>query len=320
MKSLWVFPLLIFSLFACKSKKAGTDEETMKVGDFMQLFPEKNLPFSISDSGLAKLKTDSSYISYKLLAQFVGDSVLTKQFGKNTKPKIYPLARVSQKKGETYLFLETVAPAKRSAYLLAFDKDENYKAILPLIINDGDPKTSQSAAMDARYTISVNKQRKKPNGELGYKRDAYVYNNVGTFTLILTESNESPVTAGEIINPVDTLPRKSKYSADYVKDKRNFISVRDGRKPSVMRFFVHFEKDNGTCKGELRGEANYVKPNVAIFRESGDPCVLEFTFSATSITMKELEGCGNYRDIRCFFEGSFPRKKETKSKSAPKKK
>ncbi|HKP32418.1 MAG TPA: hypothetical protein VJT83_06810, partial [Chitinophagaceae bacterium] len=197
---------------------------------------------------------------------------------------------------------------------------EKYRAMLPLVINDGDPKTSQNATMDARYTISVNKQRKKPNGELGYKRDAYVYNNIGTFTLIMTESNESPVAAGEIINPVDTLPKKNKYSADYGKDKRNIISIRDGRKPSLMRFFVHFEKDNGTCKGELRGEASFVKPNVAIFRESGDPCVLEFTFSASSISMKELEGCGNYRDIRCFFEGSFPRKKEPKPKPTPKKK
>ena len=320
MKSLLLFPLLIFSLCACKNKQAGSDEETMEVADFMELFPEKNLPFSISDSGLAKRKIDSSYISYKLLAQFVGDSTLIKQFGKTTKPRLYPLARVSQKKGETYLFLESITPARRSAYIMAFDKDEKYKAILPLIINDGDPKTYQNAAMDARYTISVNKQRKKPNGEMGYKRDAYVYNNVGTFTLILTESNESPVTAGEIINPIDTLSRKNKYSADYVKDKRNIISVRDGRKASLMRFFIHFEKDNGTCKGEFRGEATFVKPNVAIFRESGDPCVLEFTFSATSISMKELEGCGNYRDIKCFFEGSFPRKKEAKSKSAPKKK
>ena len=320
MKSRWLFPLLILSLFACKNKQAGSDEEVMEVADFMELFPEKKLPFTISDSGLAKRKIDSSYISYKLLAQFVGDSTLIKQFGKTTKPRLYPLARVAPKKGETYLFLESITPARRSAYILAFDKEKKYKAILPLIINDGDPRTYQNAGMDARYTISVNKQRKKPTGELGYKRDAYVYNNIGTFTLILTESNESPVTDGEIINPVDTLPRKNKYSADYVKDKRNFISVRDGRKASVMRFFVHFEKDKGTCKGELRGEASFVKPNVAIFRESGDPCVLEFTFSASAITMKELEGCGNYRDIRCFFEGSFPRKKEVKSKPTPKKK
>jgi hypothetical protein len=35
--------------------------------------------------------------------------------------------------------------------------------------------------------------------------------------------------------------------------------------------------------------------------------------------MKEVEGCGSYRDIKCFFEGSFPKKKEVKPK-APKKK
>jgi len=318
MNTRWLYLLTLIAFFACKSKPSANGDEPIDIDDFVAMFPEKKLPYSLADADLGKKKSDSGSISYKVLSQFIADSTLNKHFGKNTKAKFNPLARISTKKAETYLIFETLA--KKSAYLLAFDKNDQFKAILPLIINDGDPQTSQTAGMDARYTISVNKQRKKENGELGYKRDAYVYNNAGSFTLIMTESNESPVTAGEVINPVDTLPRKNKYSADYVKDRRNFISVRDGYKASVMRFFVHFERDKGTCKGELRGEASFVKPNVAIFRESGDPCVLEFTFSTSSVSMKELQGCGNYRDIRCFFEGSYPRKKEVKPKASSKKK
>ena len=76
--------------------------------------------------------------------------------------------------------------------------------------------------------------------------------------------------------------------------------------------------EKGTCKGELRGEASITSPNVAVYRENGDPCVLQFTFGANAVTMKEVQGCGNYRDIKCFFEGTYPRKKE-KPKPAKKK-
>jgi hypothetical protein len=30
--------------------------------------------------------------------------------------------------------------------------------------------------------------------------------------------------------------------------------------------------------------------------------------------MKELEGCGNHRDIKCFFEGVYIKQKELKKK------
>jgi hypothetical protein len=35
--------------------------------------------------------------------------------------------------------------------------------------------------------------------------------------------------------------------------------------------------------------------------------------------MKETGACGTYRDIKCFFEGSFPKKKAAKAKKANKK-
>jgi len=30
--------------------------------------------------------------------------------------------------------------------------------------------------------------------------------------------------------------------------------------------------------------------------------------------MKEVEGCGSYRDIKCFFDGVFPKKKKKETK------
>ncbi|HEV9036965.1 MAG TPA: hypothetical protein VGQ51_10100, partial [Puia sp.] len=74
-------------------------------------------------------------------------------------------------------------------------------------------------------------------------------------------------------------------------------------------FFVHFEKDDGTCKGELKGEAKFVSPGVARYRSYSDPCAIEFTFIPEGVSLKEIGGCGVHRDIRCYFEGYFERRK-----------
>ena len=308
MKFGWAILLIPFML-GCGNKKSSNDSGAMDVQDFFKLFRSVKLPYTLTDTSLTKLAKDTPIISDELLAQFVSDTVLVKQFG-SAKPKIYPAGKVGVRKGETYLFAKAISGAKKVAYLFTFDKENKFRAALPLIVSDSDPQTSQVSAMDSKYTISINSQRKKANGELGYKREAYVYNNIGVYTLILTETNEDITSTADIINPLDSLPRKNKLSGDYVFDKRNLVSVRDGRHPTQLRFFVHFEKDKGNCKGELRGEADLTSPTVAVYRENGDPCVLEFTFGTNTVSMKEVQGCGNYRDIKCFFEGTYVRKKE----------
>jgi len=317
MKFGWVF-VLVPLITGCSTKKnSGEDEAAMDVKDFFAFFRAVKPPYTISDSSFNHLSKDTPVIQREIFTQFVDDTVLAKNFG-NAKPKIYPAGRVSAKKAETYLFAKAISGTRKVAYMLVFDKENIFKAALPLVILDDDPQSVQTASMDSKYTIAINRQRKKPNGDLGYKREAYIYNNIGVFTLILTESNDDLAVTSDVINPIDTLPKKNKLSGDYFVDKRNFVAVRDGRKPSELRFFVHFEKSKGTCKGELRGEAAIVKPNIAEYRESGDPCVLQFTFGANDLSMKEVHGCGNYRDSKCFFEGVYPRKKE-KSKPAKKK-
>lgn len=315
MKHPWLLAITLFVLVACKSKPTKlTDDQTVSSDEFVEFFPEMTLPYAIADTSLLKKNNDSSVIGNKIFTQIVGDTVLKHVFGSKGKPKIYPIGRVPVKKAETYLFIKAISPDKKAAYLLTFDKTNKFTASLPLLVLDGDPQTSQTAGMDSRYTISLNRQRKKTDGSAIYHRDAYVYNSAGVYTLILTESNDDVVAKTDVVNPLDTFAHKHKYSGDYIKDKRNMIAVRDGKNAKTMRFFVHFENDKGACRGELRGEAVYTQPNIAVYRESGDPCVLQFSFTANSVSMKELEGCGNYRDIKCFFEGSFPRKKEPKPK------
>ena len=150
-----------------------------------------------------------------------------------------------------------------------------------------------------------------PDGRTLFVRTVYVYNAEGVFTLIMKESNEGKPKTAQIYNPIDTFAHKHKFTGDYLQDKRNFISFRDGKNNSVIRFFVHFEKDNGNCKGELKGEARFVSSTIARYIANGDPCSLEFNFNEKNVRMKELEGCGNHRDIRCYFDGVYIKHKET---------
>jgi hypothetical protein len=173
--------------------------------------------------------------------------------------------------------------------------------------------------MDAKYTLTLLHQRKGADGQLFYKKDAYVYNDGGTFSLIMTESNEEAAKPMPVYNPIDTFPRKHKFSADYTEDKRNIVSVRDGKDASRMLFFVHFEKDEGACKGELKGTARFISPNIARYTANGDPCSVEFSFGPTTVSMRELGGCGNHRDIKCFFEGEFTRRAAPKTVKPAKK-
>jgi hypothetical protein len=99
----------------------------------------------------------------------------------------------------------------------------------------------------------------------------------------------------------------------------NIVSIRDDSKAGRLNFFIHFEKNNGECIGELKGVANFTSANTAIYKQQGDGCSLQFNFSPSSISLKELEPCGAHRGVKCSFEGSYPRKKEVKPKTPLKK-
>jgi hypothetical protein len=309
-------------LISCgNNKKPGADTgELMDIHDFIGLFQPLKLPIQLTDTLLTRPKKDPAAIAYKTFLQFVPDSVLSRHFGKG-RPRILPLGKVSEKNNETYLFVKAVSAARKVAYVLCFDKSNKFVTSLPLMFSDGEQEISWSASMDGKYTISTVRQHRSSRGELLYRKSVYVFNDAGVFTLILMESNETNPRALQIINPIESLPHKHKLSGDYVQDKRNFISVRDGKSGSSFVFFVHFEKDNGDCKGELKGEAKLISPVLAHYKSSADPCSIQFSFSGnnTVVHMKELEGCGNHRDIKCFFEGDYTRQKEIKAKPARKK-
>jgi hypothetical protein len=323
MRKALILLALPFFFGSCGHKIPSTaDGDITDVRDFFDLFHDIRPPLQWTDTVLYKRSKDTTTISYRNFVHFVPDTVLSARFGKLGRPKIYPAGKVSVRNNETYLFVKATSSTKRVLYVLGFDKSKEFKSALALMWAEGEgsPSGRWTASMDAKYTLSTNREHRSSKGELLYQKAVYVYNDAGAFTLILMESNDANPKSLQIINPIDTMSRKHKLSANYIQDHRNFVSIRDSRNPSHFIFFIHFEKDDGQCKGELKGEAKLTSPQSASYKASNDPCAIQFNFSnnAGQVSIRETGGCGNHRDIKCFFEGTYPRQKEAKAKPAKK--
>jgi hypothetical protein len=313
----YILLLLSFSfVLSCKHKKPSlSGDEPVEVTDFIEFFPSQKLTYTIGDSTLLKKEKDSLLISYKIFTQFVPDTLLSKVFGKTVKPKIYPLGRIDSGE-ETYLFVKTVSANKRAAYILGFDKKQQYITGMAVLKPDQSVSTVRSVSIDRRYSITKTVFRNNGDGSMSEGKDVYVLNaEAKNFMLIMTDALDDKLT--ELINPIDTFSRKNKLSADYGTGKMNLVSIRDGKKNDRLVFFIHFEKNNGECTGELKGEARVKSVTHAEYIENGDPCKLQFIFTGASVSLKE-ESCGSHRGLRCSFEGSYPRKKYLKPGSSSK--
>ena len=306
-------------LAACKHKKKTVSlsgEDPIESSDFIEFFQPLKLAAGFTDSIFLRKEKDSLQISYKIFTQFVPDSLFHKVFGKSVKPKIFALGRVQVPKAEQYLFAKIIAGDKKAVYVLAFDNKDQYMAGLPLLWPVKNSSMTQTVVMDRKFVITRNVMKKNADGSSSEGRDVYVLNEGGkNFMLIMTDALDDRPT--ELINPIDTLPKKNKITGDYTTGKMNLVSIRDGSKTDRVRFFIHIEKNNGECTGELRGEARLKSPNFAEYRQDGDPCTLEFRFTANAVSLKEA-GCGSYRSLRCLFDGNFPKKREPKPKPARK--
>ena len=317
-RALSLLLVLILISAACKSrKKSMTGEDPVTIEDFIAFFPDTSLPFSIADTQINRKLPDSLLISEKIFSRFVPDSVYDNDYPQKIKPKLYAVGKITDPGKETYLLLKAATAEKQIGYVLCFDKDYKFKAAMDLIRNNPDKRNSMAGSIDRRLTITKTETRKTKDGQQYYKLNAYVYNTAGTFTLIKIESNE-PVVPQTIYNPIDTLSKENKLSGDYIKNSKNFVSVRDGKNAKTILFFVHFET-NDDCSGEIKGEATLIKSNLAQYKKVGDACVLRLFFSGNKIILSEEQACGNYRGIKCSFDGSYTRKKNS-SKKAEKKK
>lgn len=304
----FVVLLCLTVLFSCGQKKANlATDETAPPDAFVASFPELALPYSLTQPAFEKSPGDSLLINRKLMARFVPDSVFKSGFRKNDKIKFHALGRVSVKKAETYLFVRASTASKSQAYLLVFDANNQFRVAMP-VIRGNDRRRIDEFVMDRRYGLSVIHTRKGREGQLLFTKEVYVYNNAGVFTLVMTESNEE-VEPDEVYDPLDTLPAKHPMSGNYAISRNDFVTVRDGKSPNRLQFFIHMEKDGGECTGELRGEMDIVKPGIAHYNKADDHCALEFSFRGNNLILRELEACGNHRGVRCLFSGTYKRKK-----------
>jgi len=309
-----------YLLTGCGNKKkpslSGTDE--VAVDDFIESFELIKPPYEVKDTALNKKEKDSLLIANKIFTQFVPDSVLIKVFGKNAKPKIYLGKRIIENE-ESYLFAKAITADKKVMLVLYFDKGNNFKAFLPLLVQDADPATLQVSGINRKFEFYQSVIMKDPDGSTAEGKDVYIYSSdAEQFLLIATDALDDRVR--EVINPIDTLQKKNKFSADYVKDKMNIVSIRDDSKAGRINFFIHFDRNNGDCTGEIKGVASFTSANTAIYKQPGDACSLQFNFSASSVSLKEVEACGAHRGVKCSFDGNYPRKKEPKQKTPVKRK
>lgn len=305
--------LLILLVGSCKDKKTDLSGETpIKVGDFIAVFRKITPSYAVSDTNITKV-ADTTVIGYKAFLQFFPDSSLTPIIGNNKKVTIRPVGIIEKDK-EDYLLVNFTIP-KKSTHLAVFvtDKKHKYLGSKELLNTNHDDEYLHSVSINREPTFLLSKEKMGKDNNLQFSRTGWVYNSAGLFMVVINDSNEDAKKMS-VINPIDTLPRKNKLSGDYVQDKKNYISLRDTKNPNVYQFFIHFEKNEGSCTGELKGELKMKDAGTAIFSENGDPCVIDFYFEGNQIRLKEQGSCGNHRGIKCYFDDTFTKKRESKAK------
>jgi hypothetical protein len=311
MKQCWVFMLLVVLAAGCSDKRTDLSGAVpVKPDDFLAVFKPIVLPISASDTNINRF-ADTVTIGYAALQQFFPDSALQQVIGKDSKQTIHPVGKIQKgKDAEIYLLLNFTNRKKKTRMaVFVVDKKTKFLASKTLLSTDSDDGYLHTLSINREPTFLLGREKANADNSLQYTKSGWVYNDAGLFMIVINDSNEDPKKA-VVINPLDTLPRKNKFSGDYIRDKKNFISIRDSKKPGTYLFFVHFEKNEGSCIGELKGEMRMTGNHSAQYTSKGDPCVIDFTFEGSEITMKETGTCGNRRGIRCFFNDSFIRRRK----------
>ncbi len=302
--------LLLLIAVSCKNKTTAlAANEPVSATDFFAAFTKLKLPLIAADTNFSRL-ADTTLISYEVLQQFVPDSALkTLAVKQSGKLKIHPAGKI-ENVAERYLLVTITDGKKTSLITYLFDKKQHYLNHLLLLGNQNHDGYVHSVNINTEPTFLMVKE-KTEDDRYSYTKKGFAYSNESKgFTEVINESNEDLKKNNEILNPIDTLGKKNKLSGDYTRDKKNFISVRDGSSAKSYIFFLHFEKNEGDCTGELKGTLKMVDETKAVFQQNGDPCVIDFTFGATSLKVKERGSCGNHRGMTCLFDDSYKKKKE----------
>ena len=307
--------LILLALIGCAETKTDLSGNTpLKINDFNAAFKNIDLPIRINDTNLVAF-TDTIEIGRKALAQFLPDSVVDAIAPKLVKnSSIFTVGKI-EKETEYYLLLNNKDAKKQTVSVIAFSKKNVFLGYQILTQFDLTQKGSQfygkTLLINKEPTFLIEENKLDPEQGLTHEKKGWAYTEQG-FRLIYLDANIKPEQKA-ILNPIDTLPTVNTFSGDYARDKKNFISLRDFGNANKYQFFLHFEKKDGTCVGELKGLLNFNK-NQATYSEKGDPCTIQFTITGNVIKIKEDGNCGNHRNMTCYFNDSYDKKRKAKSK------
>jgi hypothetical protein len=312
LRSCVAFFLLALCL-SCNEKKASLNGAApVSTKDFFNGFTKLSTPFTVADSNNHSIE-DTGIIAYPVFKQFVPDSVLTQLLGNNSiQYQIKPVGKI-EKSEEIYLLANFIHNKRTILITFLFDKKYHFLSALELFNNKKDDGYKHSVSITSEPTFLLSKEKITSDNHFLYTKNGYAYNDdVKGFILVVNDSNEDASKVNDIVNPIDTLPQRNKFSGDYAEDKKNFISVRDGKNANDYNFFIHFEKEDATCVGEIKGEMTTTDKNKTIYHETGDPCVIDFIFSSSDVYVKEEGSCGNHRGIKCYYDDTFTKRKSLK--------
>ena len=312
----WFFIVLSCIVFSCGEKKTDLSGNTpIKINDFNRLFNKSELPITISDTSFNHLE-DSIIIQRKALAQFVPDTIIDQFINSSLKNKvsIHPLIRIEQET-EYYLLLNVKYPKKHDIVAIVFNKKNKYLDFQTITAfldeNTYSNKYEKKVNINREPSFLVEENVISNQGVATYEKKAWAYSD-SNFRLIYFDSNKTPDNK-EVINPIDTISSKNIFSGNYGSDAKNFIALRDEGAANKYQFFIHFEKKNGTCVGELKGILKFTN-NTATYAEKGDACIVHFSITGNTIAIKEDGNCGNHRGMTCYFNDKFDKIRKSKKK------
>lgn len=307
--------LLICFTIACKEKKPDfSGKVPVDRKAWVQSFGDIDLPILYADSNL-KVAEDSIFFTHDLITQIIPDSILKPLEKSKGEERYHPIGKIEKKKDKfTYLLLLQSSKKNRKLIALVLGDEKSKYPFLgwKMLIQEKHPDTythSVSISREPTFIISREKTDLKTQTTL-YTRNGWAFTSDSLFRMVITDTNEDLIKNNTIINPLDTLPQLQPLSGDYIKSKKNFISLRDSEKKNSYLFFLYFEKDNGDCIAELKGEISMTAPDKGIYQQSGDACVIEFNFKGKQLSIKETGSCGNYRGITCFIDDRYEKKAE----------
>jgi hypothetical protein len=305
--------ICIITIISCKNNTTNlSNDSAIKPNQFIAAFKPLENNFFATDTNIFEL-ADTVSINHNLLSRFVPDTLVNRLTFGDKKTIFHAIGRIS-KTTETYIVFLTIKNKKPLVSVLVFDKENNFLAEKDLL----SPHTD---AQGYKYNLSINKEptfyisREKyvNDKEVKFTKVGWAFNGK-TFAAVVKETNERDEKLDEVINPIDTLPILNKYSGTYVQDDKNYIAIRDGKNKLEYHFFLHIDKNEGTCIGELKGSMQMVDSTNAIYNFAGDPCIIDFIFDRNIITIKEQGSCGNRRGMDCFFDDAYTKRKEAKKK------